>query len=138
MYDMKAIFMISTLINGINITTLNNIADAWNDNGINMLYHLEKIKFGVACYWQLTINRRVLIDSPDRETNDWIYLLLINTCTPRLREQINTKYKALDHCFRGPITYTWLLFQLPFSNSRDSTSLLLKFIDIFTKKGLMR
>ena len=99
MYDTKAIFMISTLIDGINITTVNNIANTWNDDDIGMLYHWEKITFAVACYWQLTINRRVPIDSPDRETNDWIYLLLINLYTPRLCEQINTKYKALDHCF---------------------------------------
>ncbi len=91
----------------------------------------------MACYWQLTINVRIHTDSPDRETNDWIYLLLINSCTPCLREQINTKYKAVDHWFQYAITYTWLLFQYLFAHSLDSTSLLLKFIDIFAKKGLM-
>ncbi len=99
MYDTKAIFIISTLINGINITMLNDIADAWNNDGIIMMNHWEKIIWAVACYWQLMVNRRVSTDSPDRETNNWIYLLLINSCTPCLHEQVNTKYKALNHCF---------------------------------------
>ncbi len=91
--------MISTLINGIDISTINNSVNAWNDNDIGMLNHWEKITFAVTCYWQLTINRPVPAGSPDRDTNDWIYLLLINLCTPYLGDQINTKYKALDHCF---------------------------------------
>ena len=41
MYDLKTIFMISTLVAGVDIHKLKNIADAWNDDGIDMLFNWE-------------------------------------------------------------------------------------------------
>ncbi len=39
--------MISTWINVMNTTTLNNIVDARNDDGIDVLYHWEKMSSGL-------------------------------------------------------------------------------------------
>ena len=138
MYDMKTIFFVSTFVPGIDIRSLSNIADAWNDDGVDMMTCWEEITWEMVCYWQLTINRRTTRDSPDRESNTWATMLIYNSCTHDLREQIQNKYDVVGSSFRGAITYTWILFQCLFANSRDSVSSLLKFLDIFAKKGLMR
>ena len=86
MYDMKTIFFVSTFVDGVNIRSLSNITNAWNDDGVDMMTCWEEISWEMACYWQLTINRRTTRDSPDRESNTWATTLIYHYCTHDLRE----------------------------------------------------
>ena len=136
MWDMMRIFMVSTLVAGFDPQTLSSVKDMWSDDCIDMLESWEKITWETACLWQYSINKRC---SPeDRTSNTWAYLLIWNSCTLDLKEQVNLKYKHVPELYQGAVTFLWALFSCLFTRSRDTTAALKKYIAFFEKKGLQR
>jgi hypothetical protein len=135
-YDLKRVFLVSTLKAGIDPSIVTNPLLLWNNDGIDMVQCWEKIDWNTACYWQLTLNRRTPTGSNDRTSMDWAYLLIFNSCNLDLRMQIDIKYGGLPLQFQGAVTYLWVLFHCLFAASRDSTEALKKFFLTFLTKGL--
>ena len=104
-YDLKRIFLISTLVPGLDISLVSDTESLWNDDQVDMLMWWERITWRQACLWQLTLNRRVPVGSEDRTTMDWALLLLYNSCTKDLRDQVGLKYDHLEPYYRGAVTY---------------------------------
>jgi len=115
-----------------------NLAALWNNDQVDMLMWWEKITWQHACLWQLTLNRRVLVGSTDRTTMNWTLLLLYNSCTKDLRDQIGLTYDHIPPFYKGAITYLWILLQCLFKTSCDQIQSLKKFLKIFAKKGLRK
>ena len=57
-YDMKRVFLISSLIARIDPTAVHHVADMWEDDEHDMLLCRDDIPWQTACYWQLSINMR--------------------------------------------------------------------------------
>ena len=136
MWDLKRIFLISTLVSGIVPSTMTNVLDLWNDDSVDLIESWEMITWEMAAYWQYSLNKRAGPD--DRVSNEWAYLLIYNSCTTALRDQISIKYELLPPIFRGAITYCWILFHCLFAKSRDTTAALKKYLTFFAAKGLQR
>ena len=137
-YDLKRIFLISTLVPGLDISLVSDPASLWNDDQVDMLMWWERITWRQACLWQLTLNRRVPVGSEDHTTMDWALLLLYNSCTKDLRDQVGLKYDHLEPYYKGAVTYLWILLQCLFKTSRDQIQSLKKFLKVFAKKGLRK
>ena len=82
-YDMKRIFLVSSLIAGIDPIAVHHVADMWEDDEHDMFLCWDAIPWQTACYWQLSINRRCLPE--DKTSNHWALLLLYNSCTLDLK-----------------------------------------------------
>ena len=137
-YDLKRVFLVSTLIAGLDLKTVNDPTALWQDDQVDMMMWWEKITWRQACLWQLTLNRRVPVGSADRTSMDWALLLLYNSCTKDLKDQVGLKYDHLPPYYKGAVTYLWLLLQCLFKTSRDQIQSLKKFLKIFAKKGLRK
>ena len=75
---------------GIDPTSVTNVIDMWSSATVDMLKSWESISWDTACYWQLSMNRRV--NDKHRVSMAWTYQLLYNSCTSDLRDQISPKY----------------------------------------------
>ena len=128
-YDLKRIFLVGVLKAGVDPTSVGHVIDMWSSDSINMLAAWESISWETACYWQLSMNKRV--EDDHRVSNAWTYQLLFNSCTTDLRDQINLKYDHLPLLFKGPVTYAWLLFYCLFARSRETISALKRFLKFF-------
>ena len=135
-YDLKRIFLVSSLISGIDPRSVSHVADMWNTDQFDMMYCWDSIPWQTACYWQYSINKRCVEE--DKISNHWALLLLYNSCTADLKDQINLKYKPLPDLFQGAVTYCWVIFFCLFATSRDTTSALLKYLQIWRSNGLRR
>jgi len=109
-YDLKRPFLISTL-KGLDLNTTNNLSDLWNDDQADMLESHEKFTWKQVCLWQLTLNRKVPVGSADRTSMDWALLLLSNSCTKDLRDQIDLKYDHLPAYYKGAVVYLYIILQ---------------------------
>ena len=136
-YDLKRPFLISSL-KGLDPSTTNNLLDLWNDDQADLLESHEKFTWNQVCLWQLTLNRKVPVGSPDRTSMDWALMLLYNSCTKDLRDQIDLKYDHLHTCYKGAVVYLYIILQCLFKTSRDQIQSLKKFLKIFAKNGLRK
>ncbi len=55
-YYMKQIFFVSSFLDGINLSMINNTTAIWDNDGIDMLLYWDRISLDQACYWKLTLN----------------------------------------------------------------------------------
>ena len=69
---------------------------------------------------------------------DWALILLKNSCTPDLKENINLRYEGLPTHFKGPVTYLWILFDELFATTSDQIQSLKSFFTYFESKGLRK
>jgi uncharacterized membrane protein YgcG len=136
-YDLKRPFLISSL-KTLDLNTTNNLLDLWNDDQADMLESHEKITWRQVCLWQLTLNRKVPVGSADRTSMDWALMLLYNSCTKDLRDQIDLKYDHLPTYYKGAVVYLYIILQCLFKTSRDQIQSLKKFLKIFAKNGLRK
>jgi len=136
-FDLKYIFLMSSLKTGIDPTTQKNPKDLWEvGTEVDMIDSWERTDWEQACYWQYSINKRG--DDRVKETASWAQSLSYNSCTASLREQIDMNYKKLHPAFQGAITYVWIKYKCMFARSRDTTASLKTFFKITETKGLGR
>jgi hypothetical protein len=128
-YDLKRIFLVCVLKAGVNPQSVTHGIDMWGSDAVDMLSAWESIDWVTVCYWQYSINKRA--NNEDCVSNAWASQLLYNSCTTDLRDQINLKYEHLPANFKGAVTYAWLLFYTLFARSRETVSVLEKFLEFF-------
>ena len=119
----------STLLAGINLAMVTDLSMIWKYDCVDMLYFCDSIPWEVCLYWHLTLNCRVPIGSDDRTSMEWAFLLIKNLCT---------EYAGLLDCYKGAVTYLWIVFSVLFATSSDQIQSLKGFFTYFGSKGLQR
>jgi hypothetical protein len=74
----------------------------------------------------------------DQVSSKWLKMLLYESCTMEMKEVLILKYRNLDVCFRGGVTFAWMLCNKLFGLNWDTTAALVNFLKLFWNKGLRR
>jgi hypothetical protein len=72
----------------------------------------------------------------DQVSNKWLKMLLYESCTTEMKEMLMLEYGNLDVCFRGAVTFAWMLCNKLFELNWDITAALVNFLKLFWNKGL--
>jgi hypothetical protein len=72
----------------------------------------------------------------DQVSSKWLKMLLYESYTTEMMEVLMLKYRNLDVCFRGAVTFAWMLCNKLFGLNWDTTAALVNFLKLFRNKGL--
>ncbi len=75
-FDLKRLFLVSTLISGIDVTQMTNPKNLFNSDQVDMIHNWEKITWTNVMYWQYAIKKRS--GALQRDSNNWALLLVYN------------------------------------------------------------
>ena len=114
------------------------ISITWNDNRVDILQSCEAISSKKACLWQLPFNTHCPFGSHTCTSNEQVLTMMSKSCTINLQEQIKMEFDLLHLSYKGAVTYTYYLLQCLFSQSRDTTAALKKYLGLFVTKCLQR
>lgn len=133
LYDMLDVMRVPV---GIRNRLATNIADMFEFEDIHILAGWDTVSWETACLWQWAVN--TAMSDEDLQSSKWAKMLLFESCTTELRELVMSEYSALDVCFRGGVTFAWILCKKLFGLNRDTTAALIDFLKLFRNKGLRR
>jgi hypothetical protein len=72
----------------------------------------------------------------DQVSSKWLKMLLYESCTTEMKEVLMLDYGNLDVCFRGGVTFAWMLGNRLFGLNWDTTAALVNFLKLFWNKCL--
>ncbi len=72
----------------------------------------------------------------DQVSSKWLKMLLYESCTMEMKEVLMLEYGNLDVCFRGGVTFAWMLCNKFVGLNWDTTAELVNFLKLFWNKGL--
>jgi len=132
-YDMIDVMKVPV---GIRDRLAKNIAEMFEFEDIHILSGWDTVSWETACLWQWAVN--TAMSDEDLQSSKWAKMLLYESCTTEMRELVMSEYSALDICFRGGVTFAWILCKKLFGLNRDTTAALIDFLKHFRSKGLRR
>ena len=132
-YDMIEIAMVPIGIRNPNAT---HIADLFEFDDAHILTAWNTIDWNTAMTYQWAIN--TAMTDEDQVSSIWLKMLLHESCTTEMKDVVMLEYGNLPVCFRGGVTYAWILCHKLFGLNRDTVAALIKFLKLFREKGLRR
>jgi hypothetical protein len=92
------------------------------------------ISWKTACTYQWPIN--TAMSDEDQVSSKWLKMLVYESCTTEMKEVLMLEYGNLDVCFRGGVTFVWMLCNKVFGLNHDTTAALVNFLKLFWNKDL--
>ncbi len=130
-YDMIDVAMVPV---GVHDSSAVHVADMFQYDNAHILTAWNTISSRTACTYQWAIN--IAMSDEDQFSSKWLKILLYESCTTEMKEVLMLEYGNLDVCFRGGVTFAWMLCNKLFGLNRDTIAALVKFLKLFWNKGL--
>jgi hypothetical protein len=121
---------------GVHDSSAVHVADMFQYDNAHILTAWNKTCWKTACTYQWAINTAMSDD--DQVSSKWLKMLLYESCTMEMKEVLMLEYGNLNVCFRGAVTFAWILCNKFFGLNRDTTAALVNFLKLFQNKGLRR
>ena len=119
---------------GVHDSSAVHVADMFQYDNAHILTAWNTISWKTACTYQWAIN--TAMSDEDQVSSKWLKMLLYESCTTEMKEVLMLEYGNLDVCFRGVVTFAWMLCNKLFGLNRDTTAALVNFLKLFWNKGL--
>jgi hypothetical protein len=115
-YDMIDVAMVPV---GIRDLSAVHVADMFEYNDAHILTAWNMISWKTSCTYQWAINNTAMSDE-DQVSSKWLKMLLCESCTTEVKEVLMLKYRNLDVCFCGGVTFAWMLCNKLFGFNQDT------------------
>jgi hypothetical protein len=113
-----------------------HVADMFEYEDAHILTAWNTISWKTACTYQWVIN--TAMSDEDQVSSKWLNMLWYKSCTTEMKEVLMLEYGNLDVCFRGGVTFAWMLYNKLFGLNWDTTMALVNFLKFFWNKDLHR
>jgi hypothetical protein len=110
-----------------------NVADMFQYDDAHILTAWNTISWKTACTYQWATN--TTMSDEDQVNSKWLKILLNESCTMEMKVVLILEYGNLDVCFRGGVTFAWMLCNKLFGLNWDTTAALVYFLKLFWNKG---
>jgi hypothetical protein len=111
-----------------------HVADKFPYDDAHILTAWNTISWKTACTYQRAIN--TALSDEDQVSSKWLKMLLYESCTTEMKEVLMLEYGNLDVCFRGRVTFAWMLCNKLFGLNWDTIAALGNFLKLFQNKDL--
>ncbi len=130
-YDMIDVAMVLV---GVRDSSAVHVADMFEYEHGHILTAWNTISWKTACTYQWAINTAMLDE--DQVSSKWLKMLLYKSCTTEMKEVLMLECGNSKFCFRGGVTFAWMLCNELFGLNQDTTAALVNFLKLFQNKGL--
>jgi len=132
-YDMLDVAMCPV---GVRNPKALQLADIFEFDDVHILEGYDTISWQTACTYQWAVN--VGMSKDDQTSSKWLKSFLYESCTTEMKEVVMLEYQDLPACFRGGVTFAWILCHKLFGLNRDVTAALIGFLKHFRTTGIRR
>ncbi len=103
-YDMIEVAMVPVVVRDSSAV---HVADMFQYDDAHILTDWNTISWKTACTYQWAIN--TAMSDADQVSSKWLKMLLYKSCTLEMKEVLMLEYGNLNVCFRGGVTFAWML-----------------------------